>query len=103
MRIDSRNAHLIRMYVTEKQKIESEKSRIRESESLESGSDVVEISRKSKDFLLASKGIETAEKIREQRLADIKSRIQNGTYRISSEEVAEAILNRIGHKGTRED
>lgn len=98
MRIDSRNAQLIKMYVTEKQKIDSEKSRNKDHESLEGGSDVVEISRESKDFLLASQGIHTAEKAREHRLAGIKTRVDNGTYKVSSKEVAEAILSRINRQ-----
>jgi flagellar biosynthesis anti-sigma factor FlgM len=98
MRIDSRNAQLIKMYVNEKHKIDSEKNIAKGRENSKTQSDVVEISRESKDFLLVSKGIETAEKIREHRLSEIKTLIENGTYEVSSKEVAEAILSRINRQ-----
>lgn len=98
MRIDSRNAQLIRMYVNEKHKIDSEKNITTVRENSRTQSDVVEISRESKDFLLASKGLYAAEKAREHRLADIKTRLGNGTYKVASKDVARAILERINRQ-----
>jgi anti-sigma28 factor (negative regulator of flagellin synthesis) len=97
MKIDIRNTYLIKTYLNEKQKIDSKKNNVdtKNCENLGSGWDVVQISRTSKDFLLASRGIQADEETRVRTLAEIRDAIRKGAYNISSEDVAEAILNRI--------
>jgi len=60
--------------------------------------DTVQISKEARDILLVKEGLEKTEKSREERMAEIKARIDSGKYNVSSEDIADAILKRLGRK-----
>lgn len=61
-----------------------------------SGSDKVEISSFGKAYQTAKQAVASAPDVREDKVADIRERIQNGTYDVSPEDFAEKILSGYG-------
>ncbi len=57
-------------------------------------SDKLEISQTGLDYRVAKQAVTQASDAREDRVNEIKKRIESGTYNISMEEVAERIVNR---------
>ncbi len=55
--------------------------------------DQLEISRTAKDYQVAKQAIASTQDIRTDKINDIKSRMESGTYNISMEEVADKILD----------
>ena len=49
--------------------------------------------RQGKDLAVAKKALSEASDIREERVAAIKKQMEEGTYKVSAEDVAEKILN----------
>ncbi len=86
MRIDAYNA-VNQVYQTTKQtqKINTEKKIAKD--------DKFEISQTGKDLAVAKKALSEASDIREERVAAIKKQMEEGTYKVSAEDVAEKILN----------
>ena len=60
-----------------------------------SARDKVEISSMGKAYQAAKSAVNEAADVREDKIADIKARMAAGTYNISSEAVADKILNNI--------
>lgn len=58
-------------------------------------SDKFEISDTAKTYQTARTAVSKASDVREDKIADIKARMAAGTYNISSEAVADKILNNI--------
>lgn len=58
--------------------------------------DKVEISEFGKVYQTAKNAVNGASDIREDKVADIKSRIENGTYDVSPERFAEKVLESFG-------
>ncbi len=58
----------------------------------EKASDKLEISQIGKDIHVAKKAVKEASDIREDKVADLKNRIKNGTYNVSDESFAEKLL-----------
>lgn len=56
-------------------------------------SDMLEISQTGKDYQVAKQIVARTPDIREDRVNDIKQRMEAGTYNISAEEVAEKLIN----------
>lgn len=54
--------------------------------------DKVEISSFGKAYQVAKNAVNEAPDVREEKIADIKARIDNGTYEVSAESFAEKIL-----------
>lgn len=57
-------------------------------------SDKLEISRTGNDYTFAKQIIDQIPDIRTEKINDIKSRMESGTYNVSMEEVAEKIINK---------
>lgn len=55
-------------------------------------SDKVEISRQGRDYQIAKAAVADAPDVREDLVADIKARIANGTYVVSSEAFANKVV-----------
>lgn len=58
----------------------------------ENATDTVKLSARSLDVAFARKIIEAASEVRQDKVAEIKSRIEAGTYEVNSEETASRIL-----------
>ncbi len=61
--------------------------------------DKVELSNEAKEFASVYKKALVASDVREDKIADIKARMDNGTYNVKSEDVANKILSRFNIKG----
>lgn len=88
MRIDAYN-QISQVYQTSN-KIKTQKV------SNKSSGDKVEISSFGKAYQVAKSAVNEAPDVREDKIADIKARIDNGTYEVSSESFAEKILKGYG-------
>lgn len=64
-----------------------------------SGSDKVEISSFGKDLQIAKKAVANASDIREDKVAEYKRRIADGTYKVSSEDFADRMLAKYEELG----
>ncbi len=86
MRIDAYNA-INQVYNTKKTKNIG-------GSSIKGGTDKVEISSFGQAYQIAKKAVAETPDIRQDRIADIKARIQNGTYDVDDEAFAEALINK---------
>ncbi|HHY13597.1 MAG TPA: flagellar biosynthesis anti-sigma factor FlgM [Thermoanaerobacterales bacterium] len=79
-----------------KTKIE-DKTSIQKKASVKTDSkqDKVELSKEAKEFMLAMEIISKSDDIRKGKVDEIKKRIEQGTYNIEGEKVAEKILDGI--------
>lgn len=57
--------------------------------------DKVDVSGQAKEFQTALKAALSAPSVREDKVNDIKSRIENGSYNVSAEDVASKIISYI--------
>ncbi|BCJ92931.1 hypothetical protein acsn021_05000 [Anaerocolumna cellulosilytica] len=60
--------------------------------------DQVEISRTAKDYQIAKQAVAAAADIREDKIKDIKSRFESGTYNVSMKEVANTVVEKYFEK-----
>lgn len=60
-----------------------------------SGTEQIAISSKAKDIQKATEAVSTAPDIRIEKVDRIKSEIESGSYRVSSEQLAEKVLENI--------
>ncbi len=65
------------------------------SEGVKFEEDKIEISSQAKEIQVAMKALKETPEIREDMVNDIRAQIKNGTYKPSSEDVAEKLLNRL--------
>lgn len=88
MRIDAYNAvtQIYQANATSKVKSTSKKADI---------SDRFEISETAKTYQTARAAVSSASDVRADKIADIKARMAAGTYNISSEAVADKIMNSV--------
>ena len=84
MRIDAYN-QISQIYQTTN-KMKTQKT------SATSSRDQVEISSFGKAYQVAKSAVSNAPDIREDKVADIKARVENGTYEVSSESFADKLL-----------
>lgn len=56
--------------------------------------DNVQISQAGRDFQIARRAVESAPDVREDIVADIKSRVEAGTYDVSGDAFAEKVISR---------
>jgi negative regulator of flagellin synthesis FlgM len=61
-------------------------------ETVKPGQDQVSISKAARELQEAQKAVESVPDIREDKVADIKKRINDGTYSISAESLADKLL-----------
>lgn len=57
-------------------------------------SDKLEISQKGKDYRVAKQVVTQTPDVREDKVSEIKKRIESGTYNLDMTEVAEKVVNR---------
>ena len=88
MRIDAYNA-VNQIYQT------SQISKAKATAKTSAASDKFEISNPARTYQTARTAVSEASDVREDKIADIKARMAAGTYNISSEAVADKILNNI--------
>jgi negative regulator of flagellin synthesis FlgM len=55
-------------------------------------SDTLEISERARDLLRAQKAVNEAPEVREEKVADIKRRVEDGTYSVSPDLLARKLL-----------
>ena len=70
-------------------------SKVKSTSKVTSASDKFEISETAKTFSTAKAAVNAASDVRMDKVADIKARMAAGTYNISSEDVADKILNNV--------
>ena len=58
----------------------------------ERGSDTVEISDAAKTFQVARTAVNSASDVRTDKVAQLKSAIENGTYSVSARDIADKLL-----------
>lgn len=92
MRIDAYNA-VNQIYQTSQ--ISKAKTAAKTAAKTSSVSDKFEISDTARTYQTARTAVSKASDVREDKIADIKARMAAGTYNISSEAVADKILNNI--------
>ncbi len=88
MRIDAYN-QISQIYKTNS-KMKTQKT------SSVSAKDKVEISSFGKAYQVAKNAVKNAPDVREDRVAELKAQIQNGTYEVSSESFADKLLESYG-------
>ena len=59
------------------------------------GTDKVQISQLGKDYQIAKEAVSNASDIREDKVADIKSQIDSGTYSVSADDFASKLLEKF--------
>lgn len=84
MRIDAYN-QITQVYQTS--------SKVKAQKVKASSKDKVEISSFGKAYQVAKAAVKEAADVREDKVADIKARVENGTYNVSSEAFADKILS----------
>ena len=97
MRIDAYNA-VNQIYQTSqisKTKTTTKVDNTKTAAKTSSVSDKFEISDTARTYQTARTAVSKASDVREDKIADIKARMAAGTYNISSEAVADKILNNI--------
>ena len=62
----------------------------------EERTDMVTLSSKAKDFLVAKKALDNTPDIREDKVQSIKARIDAGTYNVSGMDVANKLFAQLG-------
>ncbi len=93
--MDFRINGLIKVY--EGQNVSSQKfnrAKVKESEAIKK-EDVVAISDEANDFGKIMKALSSAPDVREEKVNAIKTKIENGTYDVSSNDVAKKIVGRF--------
>lgn len=88
MRVDAYN-QISQIYQATKKPAVTKKSSV-------AGTDKVEISQFGKDFQIAKQAVAAASDIREDKVAQMKSRIASGNYDVSAEDFAEKLAQKYG-------
>jgi len=63
-----------------------------EKKKVEAAKDNLSISQAGRDYQIARKAVMEASDVREDKIADIKSRMEAGTYEVSAEAFAEKVI-----------
>lgn len=61
--------------------------------------DKVDLSSEAKDFATVKKLIANTEEVREDKVKELKEKMEQGTYDVTAEQVASKILSKINLKG----
>ena len=89
MRIDAYN-QISQIYQT------TERRTVGKKNSVLYGSDKVEISQFGKDYRTAKQAVADAPDVRADKVADIKAKIDSGSYEVSSEDFAAKLAEKYG-------
>ncbi len=73
--------------------------RRKKAEGMKFEEDKIEISSQAREIQVAMKALKEVPDVREEKVNEIRAQIKNGTYKPSSEDVAEKLLERIGKQG----
>lgn len=65
-----------------------------EKKKVENKKDKVQISQAGRDFQVAKKAVAQADEVREDKIADIKQRMEAGTYEVSGDAFASKLIER---------
>ncbi|MDD6208109.1 MAG: flagellar biosynthesis anti-sigma factor FlgM [Clostridiales bacterium] len=57
------------------------------------GNDQFEISQFGRELNVAKEAVKNAPDVREEKIADIKARMQNGTYQVSTQQIADKLVD----------
>jgi len=71
---------------------ENRVNKINNVDKVDAPKDDVKISATGKDFSIAMNALKDVPDVREDKVNDIRSRIENGTYNVSGKDVAEKLL-----------
>ncbi len=88
MRIDAYN-QISQIYQTKSKPSVNKKGSVK-------GTDKVEISQFGRDYQVAKQAVAAASDIREDKVADLKARIEAGTYEVSVEDFAAKLAEKYG-------
>lgn len=88
MRIDAYN-QITQIYQASKPQATAKKSAVM-------GSDKLEISQFGKDFQIAKQAVAAASDVREDKVAQMKSRIESGNYDVSADDFAAKLAEKYG-------
>ena len=70
-------------------------SKVKKTEETKFNSDKIEISESAKDFQVAMKALEDRPEIREDKVAELKKKIADGSYKPSAQDIVKKMLNDI--------
>ena len=87
MRIDAYN-QVAKIYKT------SKSSQTKSAQSVAQGRDEVQISSFGRDFQIAKQAVAEASDIREDKVAELRTRVRSGNYRVDSGDFAGRLLER---------
>jgi len=71
----------------------------KKAEGMKFEEDKIEISTQAKEIQVAMKALKDLPEVREDKVNEIRAQIKDGSYKPSSEDVAEKLLERIGKQG----
>ncbi len=71
----------------------------KKTEGMKFEEDKIEISTQAKEIQVAMKALKDLPDVREDKVNEIRAQIKDGSYKPSSEDVAEKLLERIGKQG----
>ena len=57
-------------------------------------SDKIEISKEAKDYQIAKQAVKNAPDIREDKVSDMKTRLESGTYNVSNSDLVDKLLDK---------
>lgn len=92
MEISDKNPVSINSYVKQIQQNESSVGSDKQKDQAVSGEDNVELSQAAGELKRARKALEEIPDVRQEKIADIKNRIENGTYEIKSDQIADSMV-----------
>ena len=90
MRIEAYN-QIAQLYQTT-----NNKSSVTQASSVSKARDQVSISSTGQDYQVAKTAVSEASDIREDLVADVKERIKAGTYEVSTDMLADKLINQFG-------
>ncbi len=95
MKIEDRDLlYGLRHYVNDLKGVERVQREERTRQRVDTGSDRVEISKRSKEAEKARRVIEKVPPVDEKKVADVKRSIEKGSYNVRAQEVAEGIIRK---------
>lgn len=72
--------------------------KVNKTAQIEPKKDVAAISKAGKDFAIAMKAVRQSPDVREEKVAEIKSKIENGEYNVSGKDIAEKLIEKLVNK-----
>ena len=92
MKIDGNNPYLKPEFQLQQRELASQQEKQKTQEQPEVPRDRLEFSVTGKELQYLSQKVSEAPEVRSERVAEIKSRIEAGTYNIQAQEIAEAMI-----------